>query len=684
MSSENGSRIAKTICNMCPTHCGIDVHVENGKIVMVTGMEEHPNHTLCIKARAIPELVYSTERVVDPLKKVNGTWQKISWDEAFEFIVYKLTDIKEKYGPQAVITHIGEPFVSTYTERMLRRFSELYGTPNYTTGASFCAFATIMGQILTCGANIFSHYSLETKCMVVWGKNPKESFPLEEDDIRATLVRGAKLIVVDPRVTQLAKEADIYAQVRPGTDCALALGMLNVIIAEELYNKAFVDQWTIGFDKLVEQVKQYPPHRVAEITWVPTEIIIDMARMYANSKPACISSGVAIDHSINGVQAIRAITTLVAITGNLDVAGGNVYNTTRLKRASFRLEEKVVNEVSIGHDFPLFSRYTHEVTAVPTLDAILTQKPYPIKALLVVGCNPVLTWANTNKIRQAFEELEFLLVVDLFMTDTAKMADIVLPGTTFLERREIREYRNHMVAVAHRIIKPIGNSKEDWEIWVELGRRMGYADYFPWKDSDELFKYWLESSQVSLDQLKQNPGGVCYQGREFQKYLKNGFNTPSKRVEIYSELMEKYGYAPLPVFKEPAESQVSRPDLVDKYPLILTTGPRTVAYLHSEYRNLPTLRELVPEPLIEIHHQTALSLGITGGDLVNVESLRGSVEMKAKLTEDIHPKVVSIQHGWIEANANLMTDDEARDPISGFLSFKSLLCRVTKVAGYTS
>ncbi len=681
MSSESGSRIAKTICNMCPTYCGIDVHVENGKIVGVTGMEEHPNHTLCIKAKAIPELVHSSERLTNPLKKVDGGFKEISWDEAFGLIAAKLTDIKQKYGPQAVVVHIGEPFVFTDTERMLRRFSELYGTPNYTTGASFCAFATIMGQTLTCGTPILPHYSVDTRCIIVWGKNPSESFPLQADNIHAMLGRGVKLIVVDPRATPLAKRADIHAQIRPGTDCALALGMLNVIIAEGLYDKVFVDQWTIGFDKLVEQVKEYSPERVEEITWIPAETIRNMARVYATSKPASISSGVAIDHSTNGVQTIRAITTLVAITGNLDIAGGNIYNTSRLKRASFRLEEKIVDEVSIGLDFPLFSHYTHEVTVVPALDVILTEKPYPIKALLVVGCNPVLTWPNTNKLIRAFEKLDLLLVVDIFMTETAKLADIVLPGTTFLERQDIRGHGSHLVAVANRAVKPIGNSKEDWEIWAELGRRMGYADYFPWEDSDELLNYWLEPSGISLDQLKQNPGGVHYAEREFQKYLKNGFYTPSKKVEIYSELMEKSGYAPLPTFREPAESPVGRPDLAGKYPLILTTGPRTVAYLHSEYRNLPSLRRLVPEPLIEINPQTASSLGIADRDLVKVESLRGSIELKAKLTEDMHPRVVSIQHGWSEANANLLTDDEARDPVSAFLSFKSLMCRVTKVGG---
>ena len=267
------------------------------------------------------------------------------------------------------------------------------------------------------------------------------------------------------------------------------------------------------------------------------------------------------------------------------------------------------------------------------------------------------------------------------MSETAKMADIVLPGTTFLERQDVRGHLSQMTAIADKVIKPVGDSKEDWEIWAELGKRMGYADYFPWEDSDQLFNYWLEPSGISLDQLKQNPGGIHYAERGFQKYLKNGFNTPSKKVEIYSELMEKFGYDPLPTFHEPLEGPVSRAELVEKYPLILTTGAKTVNYLHSEYRNLPSLRRLVPEPLIEINSQTASSLGVADKELVKVESPRGSIELKAKVTEDIHPKVVCIQHGWSEANVNLLTDDEARDPISGFLSFKSLMCRVTKVGG---
>jgi anaerobic selenocysteine-containing dehydrogenase len=403
--------------------------------------------------------------------------------------------------------------------------------------------------------------------------------------------------------------------------------------------------------------------------------------MYATNKPAAIALGVSLDHCTNGIQNTRAITTLIAITGNLDIPGGNIY-TSPLRLKSFRLKEKIVDEVSVGADYPVFSRYTNEETVAPAIDGILTEKPYPLKALLVVGCNPALTWPNTNKVKQGFEKLDLLLVVDIFMTETAKLADIVLPGTTFLEREDVRVYaKDYLITVTNKVVEPIGNSMEDWKIWAELGKRMGYAEYFPWEDSDELFRYWLEPTNISLEQLRQNPDGIYYQKMGHKKYLKDGFNTPSKRVEIYSQILKDYGYDPLPTYHEPAESLASRPDLVEKYPLIFVSGPRTIAYLHSEYRNLPSLRKLAPEPLIEINPKTASSLGIADGELVMVESLRGSIRIKAKLTEDTHPKVVTMQHGWDEANANFLTDDEAHDPISGYPGFKSVMCQVMKAKG---
>jgi len=680
MTTESGSRMVRTICNMCLNRCGINVYVENGKIVGTTPMQEHPFNIPCVKAQAIPELVHSSERLTNPLRKIDGEFREVSWDEAFEFMAAKLTDIKQKYRPESVVAHIGQPFINTHTERMLRRFIELYGSPNYTTGSSFCYLSRVIAHTLTLGAHVLPDYSpATTKCLMLWGYNPTESHPVWADKIHAMLKGGAKLIGVDPRATALAKKADIHVQIRPGTDCALALGLLNVIITENLYDKAFVEKWTVGFEQLVEHVKDYSAERVEEITWVKAETIRDVARMYATSKPATIAHGISLDHSTNGIQAIRAVTTLMAITGNIDIPGGNIFGT-RLRRTSFRLKEKMASKVSIGADYPLFSRYVHEETVVPVIDAMLTEKPYPIKGLLVVGCNPVLTWPNVNKVRQGFEKLDLLAVVDIFMTETAKLADIVLPGTTFLEREDIRDYGDNLpvITVSNKVIEPVGNSMEDWKIWVELGKRMGYAEYFPWEDSDELFSYWLKATNISLDQLRQNPGGIYYAERKLQKYLKDGFNTPSGKVEIYSQILKDYGYDPLPTYHEPAESPVSRPDLAGEYPLTFVSGLRILPYTHSKYRNLPSLRKLVPEPLIEINPETAGSLGIADGDLVKVESPRGSIKVKARLTEDILPKILAMQHGWNDANANILTDDKARDPVSGYPGFRSVMCRIAK------
>lgn len=677
------SKIVKTVCNMCTNFCGINVYIENGKIVKVDGMQEHPYHYLCVKASAIPELVHSSERLTSPLKKVNGEFKEISWDEAFTFIADKLNSIKQKYGAKAVSIYVGNPFIATQTEKVIRRFADLYGTPNYTTGARYCFIPKVIGHSLTVGGMILPYVCDGTKCMLIWGKNPQETFASEINKINTLLQKGVKLIVVDPRKTPLAKRANLHAQVRPGTDCALALGLLNVIIAEGLYDEDFVKEWTVGFDKLAEYVKKFTPKKVEEITWVPAATIENIARLYATTKPACTSLGVSMDHCTNGIQAIRAISTLIAITGNLDVPGGSVLTLPGMAQTNLRLEDEVAGEPGIGAEYPLYTKYIRETVLTRLLDAILDGKPYPIKGLLVIASNLAVTWPDSNKVRKALEKLDLLAVVDIFMTDTAKMADIVLPATTFLEREDIRDaYHTHedvcLFIRTNKVVEPIGNSMEDWKIWAELGKRMGYADYFPWKDIEELHKELLKSSDITLEQLKQNPGGIIYRNKEYKQYLKDGFNTPSKKVEIYSETLDKLGIDPIPTFREPLESPVSRPDLAEKYPLVLTTGSRSTVYLHSEYRNLPSLRKLYPEPFIEINSETASSLGIADGGIVTVESPRGSIKIKAKLTEDVHPKVVSIQMGWSEANANFLTSNETSDPVLGLAGFRSVLCRVTK------
>jgi len=681
----NQDRVVKTICNMCASRCGIDVYVENGRITKVTGMQESPFNMLCVKARGIPELAHSKERLTSPLMKLGGTFKEVSWDEALSFAAEKLTALKQKHGARSLLVHIGVPFIYSQTEYMARRFCDLFGTPNYTTGASFCFLARVIGESLTCGAYLSAHYPGAPKCMVIWGQNPTESRLLQADFIHALLGRGSKLIVIDPRVTPLARRADIHAQIRPGTDCALALAMLNVIIEEGLYDREFVEEWTVGFPELATHVKEYPPEKVAPITWIKAETIREMARMYATNSPSAISPGISLDHSTNGIQAIRAVTTLMAITGNIDVPGGNTYGPG-FRMANLRVQGKPVDGPPVGTEYPIFTRYTQEQSVVPAIEQLCTGNPYPIKALLVTGCNPALTWPNSNKFPRCRENLDLMVVMDIFMSDTAKMADLVLPGTSFLETENMRTYPSDMsrgglplIAKSNRVIDPVGNSMEDWKIWAELASKMGFAEYFPWKGNQELFEFLLQGTNISLEQLRQNPGGVYYGGRSHKKYLTEGFNTPSRKVEIYSKTLEDHHYDPLPTFHEPKESPVSRKDIADKYPYLFVSGSRTIVYHHSQCRNLSVLRKILPEPLLEINPQTALELDIKDSDYVKVESPRGSVKVKARLTKDVLPATVFMQHGWREANANLLTNDEERDPISGYPGFRSVMCRLTKV-----
>ena len=677
MPKKNNTKVVKTYCRICLSCCGIDAHVANGRLVKVTPMKEHPVNRLCVKAQAIPDLLYSPQRITHPMRKVDGAWQEISWDEAFDIISDKLASIKESYGARALVVHQGEPMIATEAKGIADRFCSLYGTPNYTSGASLCFAAKGIGYGLSVSRRMFplSPSYENTRCVVVWGRNPQHSKIGEEADILAAQKRGAKLIVVDPRATPLAKRADLHIQIRPGTDCVLALGLLNVIIAKELYDGDFVRNWTVGFDKLKEHVRKYSPEEVEKVTWVPADKVRQFAAMYATNKPATISQGVALDHCPNGVQNSRAVSILIAITGNLDMVGGDIY-FSRLRQASLRIKGEVSLDEAIGAQYPIFSKFTGETTAMPVAEAILTGKPYPVKALVFQGCNPALTWPNSHKVRQVLERLDLLVVSDLFMTETAKLADIFLPAIAFPERKIMRDHFLEglpLIALGNKVVESPADCLEDWRIWAELGRRMGYADYFPWQNTDELFAYLLEPSGITLEQLEQNPGGILYHQPDRQrKYEQEGLDTPSGKVELFSQIMADYGYDPLPTFTQPKDN------LSERYPFILITGTRVNAFTHSQHRHIGRLRKLVPQPLVEINTDVARRLGIADGKRVVVESAKGSVKLRAKITPDIHPKVLSLQHGWNEANANILTDDE-HDPISGYPAFKAILCRVRKI-----
>jgi formate dehydrogenase (coenzyme F420) alpha subunit len=674
----------QTVCGICSGTCGMTLMLENGKVMAIEGDDNHPvsKGHICPKGQAFTEVLAAPDRLQHPLRKTkSGAWEQISWENAYGILAGHMAEIRKEYGPEALAVHVGQVGVGKEFLPYVERLCTLYGTPNFSTCGSHCHESKSMANMLTFGDMPIADYD-HSRCIVLWGKNPLSSVPSLARDIAEARSRGCALIVIDPRETVLAREADIHLQLRPGTDGALALGIIHVVIKEGLYDKDFVKNWTIGFDALRERAADYTPEMVQGITWVAASKVREAARLYASACPACISVGVALELSTNGFQAARTVAVLQAVTGNLDVPGGAVF----LKEASLSdlsLTPEGGGKQTIGaKEYPLFHRSTGHAQANLYARAILEENPYPLKGLVVAGSNPVLTWPNALRVRRALSKLQFLAVIDPFMTETAKLAHLVLPCATFLGGHEIWD-SSHLSLEPRLGLAPKLCNEEglptNWEIWKEIATRMGYTDFFPWSTEKEAIDFRLRSMKLTFEDLKGMPDGYAYESWTEKKYERERFKTASGKVEIYSDELRRWGYDPLPAYTEPAESPVSTPHIASLYPLVLTTGARRIEYFHSRFRNVPSLLSRVPEPCVEINPLTAAQFQVEDGKMVVIETPRGKIEVKAKCTPSILPGVISIPHGWDQANANVLTDDERLDPVTGFPADRCLLARIMKV-----
>lgn len=687
-----GKQKIKTLCQACLYSCGIEVYVEGGKIIKIEGMKEHPVNKgkLCPKGANIINWIYSPERLKFPLKKDKGKWKRISWDEALDAIASRLKKIKEEHGAKTVASLFGMAFFvqGRISKELMQRFWDVYGSPNIFSVDSMCYRVRVAAQTMTFGGRAVPDLEIaNTNCLVIWAHNPHASQPPLAWRLTPRNLEGKKIIVIDPRKTPIAEKADIHIKPRPGTDSALALGMIHTIISRDLYDREFVEKWTVGFEKLKEHVKDYPPEKVEKITWVPKERMIEAAEVFARTKPACIHQGWgALDQTTAGFYTTRGIGILHAITGNYDIPGGYIRHIEPPYRAP-RLPD-IVKDVPIGIDrFPFHYRVKERIFGeghgmfLP--DAILEEKPYPIKAAFITASNPLRTWPNTKKFGEALRKLEFLVVMDLFMTETAKQAHLVLPAASFLERDEWPHFA-FVLGVPHIMLrKKVVEFEECWpdiKFWMELAKRMGYQEYFPWKDVDEYMDYVMEPSGLTVKYLrKEAPEGVFWTPVKYKRYETEGFPTLSNKIEIYSETLKEMDHEPLPVHIEPLESPISTPELAKEYPLVLTTGSRLLEFLHSEHRNIEKLREKNPEPFAEINTETALKYRIKDGDKIVVETKRGSIEIKAKVSDDMLHDVVNIAHGWDEADVNSLTDEKPANTVGGQPALKSLLCKISGV-----
>lgn len=675
-----------TDCTLCYHSCGCEVTLRDGRAVKVEGLASHPLNRgrLCPKGEHALEHIYSPQRLKHPLKRMNGSFQEISWDQALDEIAAKLQSLKDTFGPQILGVFSGSIGVENLEMAGLtQRFKAAFGSPNFFSVESVCYRMRIRTRQLTFGK--YPTEELDSKLYILWGHNPDASdFPLKLA-LEENLAKGAKLVVIDPRRIPLADKADMYLPIRPGTDGAVALAMIHVIIEENLYDTSFIEAYTVGFDKLIDHVKPFTPEWAEEISWVPAEDIRKLARLFASTKGAGIYQGTCTqDQTANGTQSSRAFSILQTITGNINVPGGWTISP-RLKFGNVGLG---VEGDPLGADrFPLFFELWGRKSPYGVVTMVPESIPEKLKAFLVVGGNPLISMADSNAFKEAFGKLDLLVVHDMFMTETAQAAHYVLPACSHLEKWGVAYTYNvchclPYLMLRKKCIEPVGESRSEWKVYTELAHRLGFGDKFPWNSEEELVSFELSPSGLSFEYLlNEKPEGDFYQPKSYD-LSQSSFNTPSRRIEIYSEALAMVGFDPLPTYREPERSaKAASREWVEKYPLILGTGNRNYYYTHSQHRNVGALKEHAPEPFAEIGPKTALQFGVRDEDLIEIITNRGEVKMKVRVDQGVSEGIVFVPHGWPgDANANRLTDTQCREPIMGYPDLKSLQCTIRKAA----
>ena len=544
---------------------------------------------------------------------------------------------------------------------------------------SLCNASRTIAETLTFGG-LTKPDIPNTRFLIIWGGNPLISNePFIPGEISRLKKRSGKLVVIDPRKTETASKADIHLPIRPGYDEILILNMLHVIFREALWDKAFTAEWVNGFNHLFEAVSadRFSPENGQAVTGISPDLVRQVARTYARTKPAGIFTGNGLEHHSFGVQTMRLLAILKAITGNLDVPGGDLFTPRpKLNDMTAPLPESSIPPIG-SEKFPLFCQARKEAHALSLAEAILDERPYPIKAMIIAGGNPTLEWPNSNRTRQAFQKLEFLMLIDVVRSPDSQYADVILPACTFLERDEhrVNVYQNlPYITLRRKVVEPV-HGLPDQMIWVRLAHHMGFGEYFPWQSCEEGIDYLLEELGITYRDLISKGGIYKYEKRRYKKYEKNGFPTATGKIELYPEQLENFGFDPSPVRKN-----VERPvEYGDKFPLILTTGGNLLCYTHWQFRYISKLRKISPEPTFEVHPTTANQYGISEGEMAEVRSPFGKIRLKACLTHKMLPDTIHISQGWEEANVNELTGTENADPVSGFPNLKSIRCNIQKL-----
>jgi anaerobic selenocysteine-containing dehydrogenase len=780
---------------MCVSRCGSTAVVEDGRFIALEPDPSHPTgKALCAKGRAAPELVYHPDRLVYPLRRTRPKgdpdpgWERITWDEALDLTAAKMHRIAKDHGPESVVFGAVSPSTSASDDSVvwIRRLMNAFGSPNLCYAMELCGWGRYQATTYTYGASVPGVYMPDLEnagCILFWGYNPNLARLAHATATVDALKRGARLIVVDPRQTGVAKKADLWLQVRPGTDAALALGIAQVMIERGWYDGEFIREWTNGpllvrvdngrlltqgdlseagsdqqyvawsetmgrpilynpatgsyegdqpgpalfgtytietlegkvvchpaFELTAGHCRQYPPERVEAICGAARNQIEEAARLVWENRPVAYYAWSGVEMQTNSTQIARAIAQLYALTGSFDSPGGNVRfpaaPTAEVEGREFLSPGQRLKTLGL-QERPLGPSRWNFVTSGELYRGILEQQPYGVYGLVDFGSNLLLSHADSLRGRQALSALDLYVHADLFMNPTAELADIVLPVASSFEREalkigfEVSEEAQSLVQLRQRVVEPRGEARSDTEIIFDLARRLGLGNHFWDGDIEAAYRYQLSPSGVSLEMLREQPGGVrVHQQIRYRKFAEQldgvprGFNTPTRKIELYSETLLVHGYPPLPEYEEPLVSPLSRPELAERYPLILTCAKNTL-FCESQHRALPSLRRKSMDPEVELHPLTAAERGIRPGDWVILETPEGGIRARARLNETLKPEVVCGQHGWWQAcpeisapgydpfgpggaNFNLIIGNGAIDPVSGSVPHRAYICQIRR------
>jgi len=705
----DSSRIVRTSCRGCHGVCQVLVHLDaQGRVAKITGDPDSPTSRgfICPKGAHAAETLYHPDRITTPLKRVGergqGRFEPVTWEEALSTMASTFDRVRRESGPEylALCQGTGRP----YTE-FTGRFIHSLGSPNFVSPGHNCFLPRNIASALTVGwlpiADIYGFGDQTPGCFLVFGCNSMETGAADGtcgSMIKRAMRKAKKVIAVDPRTTDTARAADLHLRLRPGSECALVLALIHVLIEENLYDAAFVRDYCNGFQELAEHVKPYSPDWAAPITRVPARDIRRTAREFASNGPSVVLWGNGIDTSMNAFQTGRALLILMALSGSLDVPGGMV---RWVPPAGVRCKSPQENKAQLGMQFLTPEQKARMIGAgrfpfcpgchQPTFwDACASGDPYRPRAVWLVGTNPMLTATRGDTIETALRErLEFTVASDFFMTPTASLCDLVLPAAHWLEQDDVVYFHKIWCVLARRKVAQVGQARDDRAVMLELANRLGLREAFPWPDWEAYLAWLLEPSGLSFDQFADR--GILLGEMRYRKHETEGFPAPGGKVDLSSRVLAGAGRPPLPVYVEPPLSPVSTPEIASDYPFILMTGCKVLPFFHSEGRQIESLRRLRPEPLVHVHPEAASRHGLSDGDAVFVATPHGKARFTLKLDDGLDTDVVSADHGWWfpehggldlswkDSNANLLFGHDHFDPDCGAEPLKCGLCRLEPV-----